>query len=90
MLNRIGSIIGWVGTALVFAAVAIRFLRPEWDRYAHWGAWAGLVCVLVMAGDAMGGQHGEHRHQADKQPARRLTAHFELPFRLLCAVQAAL
>ena len=47
MLNRIGSIIGWVGTALVFAAVAIRFLRPEWDRYAHWGAWAGLVCVLV-------------------------------------------
>jgi ABC-type uncharacterized transport system involved in gliding motility auxiliary subunit len=47
MLNRIGSIIGWVGTALVFAAVAIRFLRPEWDRYAYWGAWAGLVCVLV-------------------------------------------
>jgi ABC-type uncharacterized transport system involved in gliding motility auxiliary subunit len=47
MLKRIGSIIGWVGTALVFAAVAIRFLRPEWDRYAYWGAWAGLVCVLV-------------------------------------------
>ena len=47
MLKRIGSIIGWVGTALVFAAVAIRFLRPEWDRYAYWGAWAGLVCVLA-------------------------------------------
>ena len=47
MLNRIGSVIGWVGTALVFAAVAIRFLRPEWDRYAYWGAWAGLVCVLI-------------------------------------------
>ena len=47
MLKRIGSIIGWVGTALVFAAVAIRFLRPEWDRYAYWGAWAGLVCVLI-------------------------------------------
>ncbi len=47
MLNRIGSIIGWVGVALVLAAVAIRFLRPEWDRYAYWGAWAGLVCVLV-------------------------------------------
>jgi ABC-type uncharacterized transport system involved in gliding motility auxiliary subunit len=47
MVKRIGSIIGWVGTALVFAAVAIRFLRPEWDRYAYWGAWAGLVCVLA-------------------------------------------
>ncbi|MEW5981735.1 MAG: Gldg family protein [Acidobacteriota bacterium] len=47
MLNRIGGIIGWLGTALVFAAVAIRFLRPEWMRYAYWGAWAGLVCVLV-------------------------------------------
>jgi len=47
MLKRIGSIIGWVGTALVFGAVAIRFLKPEWDRYAYWGAWAGLVCVLV-------------------------------------------
>ncbi len=47
MLKRIGGIIGWVGTALVFAAVAIRFLRPEWNDFAHWGAWAGLVCVLV-------------------------------------------
>ena len=33
--------------ALVFGAVAIRFLKPDWDRYAYWGAWAGLVCVLV-------------------------------------------
>jgi len=47
MLKTIGGIIGWVGTALVFAAVAIRFLVPEWDRYAYWGAWAGLVCVLI-------------------------------------------
>lgn len=47
MLNRIGGIIGWLGTALVFAAVAIRFLKPEWMQYASWGAWAGLVCVLV-------------------------------------------
>lgn len=47
MLNRIGGIIGWLGTALVFAAVAIRFLKPEWMPYAYWGAWAGLVCVLV-------------------------------------------
>jgi ABC-type uncharacterized transport system involved in gliding motility auxiliary subunit len=47
MLNRIGGIIGWLGTALVFAAVAVRFLKPEWMQYAYWGAWAGLVCVLV-------------------------------------------
>jgi ABC-type uncharacterized transport system involved in gliding motility auxiliary subunit len=47
MFNRIGSIISWVGVVLVMAAVAIRFLRPEWDRYASWSAWAGLVCVLV-------------------------------------------
>lgn len=47
MANRIISIIGWIGTVLVFAAVAARFLKPDWDRYAIWGAWAGLVLVLV-------------------------------------------
>ena len=47
MVKKLAGIIGWLGTALVFAAVAIRFLRPEWDRVAYWGAWAGLVCVLV-------------------------------------------
>ncbi|MCX6549442.1 MAG: Gldg family protein [Acidobacteria bacterium] len=47
MLKKLGGIIGWVGTVLVFGAVAIRFLKPDWDRYAYWGAWAGLVCVLI-------------------------------------------
>ena len=47
MLQRILSILGWVGTALVFGAVAIRFTRPEWDQYATWGAWAGLALVVV-------------------------------------------
>lgn len=47
MLNRILGLVGWLGTALVFAAVATRFLKPEWDRYAYFGAWAGLVCVLL-------------------------------------------
>ena len=47
MLHRILSILGWVGTALVFGAVAIRFTRPEWDQYATWGAWAGLGLVVV-------------------------------------------
>jgi ABC-type uncharacterized transport system involved in gliding motility auxiliary subunit len=51
MLKRITGIIGWVGTALVFGAVAIRFLRPEWMQYGQYMTWAGLVCILVyMAG----------------------------------------
>jgi len=45
MLKRILGLLGWLGVALVFAAVAIRNLRPEWS-------WqpviiAGLVCVLA-------------------------------------------
>lgn len=47
MLNRILSIIGWIGTALVFVAVAIRFGYPAQDQYAYYLAWAGLGCVLV-------------------------------------------
>ena len=45
MLNTILSIVGWVGTLLVFAGVAIRLFRPQWDQYAYWAAIAGLVCV---------------------------------------------
>jgi len=41
------GIIGWVGSALVFGAVAVRFIRPEWDQYAIYGAWAGLACVVL-------------------------------------------
>jgi ABC-type uncharacterized transport system involved in gliding motility auxiliary subunit len=47
MLNRILGIVGWLGTALVFAAVAVRFLHPAWVQYAQWAAVAGLVCVLL-------------------------------------------
>jgi ABC-type uncharacterized transport system involved in gliding motility auxiliary subunit len=47
MLHRILSFLGWVGTALVFGAVAIRLMRPEWDQYATWSAWAGLVLVAA-------------------------------------------
>jgi ABC-type uncharacterized transport system involved in gliding motility auxiliary subunit len=51
MVTKITGIIGWIGTALVFGAVAVRFFRPEWNQYATYAAWAGLVCVLVyMAG----------------------------------------
>lgn len=47
MLHRILSFLGWVGTALVFGAVAVRFIRPEWDQYATWSAWAGLALVVA-------------------------------------------
>src|ERR1700712_5176192 len=47
MANRIFSIVGWVGTALVFAAVAIRFGMPAREQYAYYLAWAGLVCMLL-------------------------------------------
>jgi ABC-type uncharacterized transport system involved in gliding motility auxiliary subunit len=45
------GIIGWIGTALVFAAVAIRMFYPQWNQYATYMAWAGLATVLIyMAG----------------------------------------
>lgn len=47
MMQRILNIIGWIGTALVVVAVALRVARPEWDRYAMYMAWTGLVCVLL-------------------------------------------
>jgi ABC-type uncharacterized transport system involved in gliding motility auxiliary subunit len=47
MFKKIGGILGWLGTALVFLAVAARFLRPAWSQYSYWGAWVGLVCILV-------------------------------------------
>src|SRR5437667_826290 len=47
MLNRILSLIGWLGTAMVFIAVAIRFGYPAKEQWAYYLAWGGLVCVLL-------------------------------------------
>src|ERR1044071_8841646 len=47
MVNRILSLVGWLGTAMVFVAVAIRFGFPAKDQYAYYLAWAGLACVLA-------------------------------------------
>ncbi len=49
MLKRILGIVGWIGTGVVFAAVAVRFLHPAWERYSYWLAWAGLACILLYA-----------------------------------------
>ena len=47
MVNRILSLIGWLGTAMVFVAVAIRFGYPAKEQWAYYLAWGGLVCVLA-------------------------------------------
>src|SRR5471032_2232658 len=47
MINRILSLVGWLGTGLVFVAVAIRFGYPAKEQWAYYLAWAGLVCVLL-------------------------------------------
>lgn len=47
MLKTVFGLLGWLGTALVLAAVAIRFLRPAWQPAGYWLAVAGLVCVLL-------------------------------------------
>src|SRR3954453_9586656 len=47
MLKRILGVLGWLGVALVFAAVAIRFLKPEWQQYYNGLTIGGLVCTLL-------------------------------------------
>jgi ABC-type uncharacterized transport system involved in gliding motility auxiliary subunit len=47
MLKRILGILSYVGMALVFGAVAIRFLRPEWEQYAVYASWGGLALVVL-------------------------------------------
>jgi ABC-type uncharacterized transport system involved in gliding motility auxiliary subunit len=49
MFKRVFDIIGWLGTALVLAAVAVFFSKPDWQPYSRWLAWGGLVCLLVYA-----------------------------------------
>ncbi|MCA1563751.1 MAG: GldG family protein, partial [Acidobacteria bacterium] len=47
MLNRILGLLGWLGVALVFSAVAVRFLKPEMQRLYSGLALAGLACTLL-------------------------------------------
>jgi ABC-type uncharacterized transport system involved in gliding motility auxiliary subunit len=54
-MNRALSILGWIGTAMVFAAAAARVLgwagtyemTAAMDQYARYGLWAGLALVIV-------------------------------------------
>jgi ABC-type uncharacterized transport system involved in gliding motility auxiliary subunit len=47
MLQRILNIVAWLGTALVVAGAAAIKFAPQYDRYARWMVWAGLVCVFL-------------------------------------------
>jgi ABC-type uncharacterized transport system involved in gliding motility auxiliary subunit len=47
MVNRILSLVGWLGMALVVAAIGIRFGMPAKDQYAYYLAWGGLICMLA-------------------------------------------
>lgn len=47
MLKRILGLIGWLGVALVLAAVALRFLAPERQQLINYLAIGGLVATLL-------------------------------------------
>src|SRR4051812_27316768 len=46
MMKRILGLLGWLGVVLVFSALAISQLRPEWTWFRGL-AIAGLVCTLL-------------------------------------------
>ena len=47
-MNRMLSILSYVGMALVFGALAVRIYgKPEWSQYAIYASWAGLALVLL-------------------------------------------
>ena len=47
MVKRLLGVLSYVGMLLVFGALAVRFLKPEWDQYAIYAAWAGLALVVL-------------------------------------------
>jgi len=47
MLRRILNVLGWVGVALVAAALVLLFVRPDKVPLRQGLAVAGLVCVLL-------------------------------------------
>ncbi len=47
-MQRILSILSYLGMALVFGALAVRIYgKPEWSQYAIYASWAGLALVLL-------------------------------------------
>ena len=46
-MKRLFSMLSWVGVALVAGALVVQRAKPDWDQYARYAAWAGLVLVLL-------------------------------------------
>src|SRR5437868_13654268 len=69
MLKRVLGLLGWLGVALVFAAVAIRFTRPEWQQWYNGLALAGLACTLLY----ILSQWRENARSFSRRQARRGT-----------------
>ena len=47
MLNRLFGALGWLGSILVFTAVAVWFVRPDLEPLRRVLAFAGLACILL-------------------------------------------
>src|SRR2546425_440261 len=47
MVKRIINLIGWLGMAMLFVAVAIRFGFPAREQLAYYSWLGGLACVVV-------------------------------------------
>ena len=47
MLNRVVQSLGWVGVAIVFAGVGVRFLLPAQQELWYWLAVSGLALVAI-------------------------------------------
>jgi ABC-type uncharacterized transport system involved in gliding motility auxiliary subunit len=47
MVQRILSILSWVGVALVFGALVIKFAKPEWEPYTFYASIGGLALVVL-------------------------------------------
>ena len=48
-MKRILGLLGWLGVVLVLAAVAIRFIKPEWMDWSRWLAVAAVVVTGIYA-----------------------------------------
>jgi ABC-type uncharacterized transport system involved in gliding motility auxiliary subunit len=46
-MQKILSILSWVGVALVFGAVVVQTLYPDWSDYGRYATWAGLALVVL-------------------------------------------
>jgi gliding motility-associatede transport system auxiliary component len=46
-MKRLLGLLGWLGVVLVLGAVAIRFIRPEWQEWSRGLALAGLAATAL-------------------------------------------